>query len=153
MATKYKILIAVVITILVCIGVSAILSTTIFLAINPGKNFADARNAQRSSDIQDIKTAIDAYLLEDATAVIDKLGDIPECATGAKHIGTGSGNANIGKILIGVYLPSMPKDPNDGTEADSGYTICKTTGLRFEIGAPNAENGKTLNITTNYAGL
>ncbi|MDD3488148.1 MAG: type II secretion system protein [Candidatus Pacebacteria bacterium] len=51
---------------LIVIGILAILSTTIVLVINPAELLAKARDSQRISDLNTLKTAIAFYLTETA---------------------------------------------------------------------------------------
>jgi hypothetical protein len=126
-----------------------IVSTLFFLtltAVNPSQNFSATRNAQRSADIQQIHTTIRQYLAELDSSTLERLGDIPLCGNSSKAIGTGSGNIDLGKTLIPMFMTSVPKDPQTGTDEDTGYTICKVTGYDVQIRAPKAENGKVIQV-------
>jgi prepilin-type N-terminal cleavage/methylation domain-containing protein len=132
------------IEILVVVALIAILAAVTFVAINPSKNFADTRNAQRSADVGQILNAVTQYTSEQGRALTD-LGTVPTCPTTAK-IGTGSGNINLSTALVDAYIVGIPKDPSNGTDADTNYTICQSAGGRVTVGAPGAENGKTISV-------
>ncbi len=132
------------IEILVVIALIAILAAITFIAINPAKNFADARNAQRSVDVSEILNAATQYTSEQGNSVTG-LGTIATCPTVTK-IGTGVGNVDLATRLVDTYIVGIPLDPVGGTAADTGYTICKTTTGRLTVAAPNAENGKTISV-------
>jgi type IV pilus assembly protein PilA len=155
------------IEILLAIALVAILATITIVAINPGKNFASARNAQRSSDVGQILNAVTQYTSEegqcldndedlDGTVGTGETGctnpmisgttAIPLCTGTAAAIGTGSGNIDLSTNLVDEYIVEIPQDPSDGTAEDTGYTICKTSGGRIEISAPSAENGQTVTV-------
>jgi prepilin-type N-terminal cleavage/methylation domain-containing protein len=137
------------IEILVVVALIAILAAVTIVAINPGKNFADTRNTQRSADVSTILNAITQFTSEEGRT-IDDLGTIRTCgdAAGRTKIGTTSSAtagewANLQTNLVDEYLVAVPKDP-EGTDADTLYEMCKTTGGRVEVHAPNAENGKVI---------
>lgn len=133
--------------ILVVVALVAILAAITIIAINPGKNFADTRNAQRSADVAEILNAVTQYTSEQGHT-IDDFGTITECTTGSDPIGTDTvgGSIDISTLLVDDYIVAIPQDPLDGTEDDTGYTICVTSGGRVQIDAPNAENGKTISV-------
>jgi type IV pilus assembly protein PilA len=132
------------IEILVVVGLIAILAAITIVAINPAKNFADTRNTQRSSDVQQVLNAMWQYAAEPGHTVVD-FGTIPTCGTSTVEIGTAVGNLNLATLLVDTYIADIPVDPASGnTAAATGYTACKTTGNRLQIAAPEAENGKTI---------
>jgi hypothetical protein len=53
---------------------------------------------------------------------------------------------NLATGLVDAYIVGIPKDPSNGTDANTNYTICQTAGGRVEIAAPGAENGKTISV-------
>ena len=126
------------IEILVVVGLIAILATITIVAINPGKNFRDTRNTQRRADIGEILDAVTQYAAEDGNSLAG-LGTIPLCTATPAAIGTGSGNVNLSTVLVDEFIAAIPKDPSNGTDANTGYTICQTAGGRVQIAAPNAE--------------
>jgi prepilin-type N-terminal cleavage/methylation domain-containing protein len=134
------------IEILVVVALIAILAAITIIAINPAKNFADTRNAQRSSDVTTILNAVTQYTSEEGNALGD-LGTIPLCTATPAQIGSGSGNVNLSTTLVDEYIVAVPKDPSGGTDAATGYTICQTSGGRVQVNAPSAENDKTISVT------
>jgi prepilin-type N-terminal cleavage/methylation domain-containing protein len=135
------------IEILVVVALIAILAAITIIAINPAKNFADARNTQRSADALQIINAITQYTSEQGQTLAG-LGTIPLCSATPAAIGTGVGNVNLAANLVPIYLVAIPKDPQIGTDADTGYTICSTsaTSGRIRVDAPSAENGKVVSV-------
>lgn len=129
--------------ILVVVALVAILAAITIIAINPGKNFADTRNAQRSADVAEILSAVTQYTSEQGNAVAD-FGTITACTSGSDAIGTDAENINLATLLVDDYLVAIPQDPRGGTAGDTGYTICLTSGGRVQIEAPNAENGREI---------
>ena len=125
------------IEILVVVALIAILTAITFIAINPAKNFADTRNAQRSSDVTQILNAVTQYTSEQGHTLATLSADIVDCATDNTPIGTGVGNVDL-SALVPTYIVGIPVDPAPlGTAANTGYTICSTGG-RVQVTAPNA---------------
>jgi type IV pilus assembly protein PilA len=135
------------IEILVVVALIAILAAITFIAINPAKNFADARNTQRQSDVREILSAITQYTGEQGHA-LSGLGSFPTCPSVAT---IGTDNLNLATGLVPSYIVGIPKDPltavGGGTPsaANTGYTACQTAG-RVQIDAPAAENGKVISV-------
>jgi prepilin-type N-terminal cleavage/methylation domain-containing protein len=131
------------IEILVVVALIAILTAITFIAINPAKNFADTRNAQRSSDVTQILNAVTQYTSEQGNSLATLSAAIVDCATDNTPIGTSGVNL---AALVPTYIVGIPLDPQligggTGDAADTGYTICSTGG-RVQISAPNAEGAK-----------
>lgn len=133
------------IEILVVVALIAILAAVTIVAINPGKNFADTRNTTRTADVAQILNAVTQYTYEEGNSISD-FGAITACTAGSDAIGTGVGNIDLATLLVDEFIVGIPLDPNGGTDADTGYTICLTAGGRVEIAAPSAENGQTISV-------
>jgi type IV pilus assembly protein PilA len=130
------------IEILIVVALIIILATITIIAINPGKNFQDTRNAQRSSDVTSILNAVTQYTSEEGNSLA--AFTINACPT---PTAIGTGGVDLASILVEEYIVEIPKDPQPaGTDADTGYTICLTDTGRVEISAPNAEGGKTISV-------
>ena len=117
------------IELLVVIGIIGILIGVVLVAVNPQRQFAQARDTQRRSDLYSITNAIYQYATSNN-------GNLPAAiTTTATHIGTGSGNVDLSTSLVPTYLPSVPKDPSTGTDADTGYVIFKDANNRLTASA------------------
>jgi len=130
------------IEILVVVALIAILAAVTIVAINPAKNFGDTRNAQRSSDVATLLDAATQYLATQGNT-LSGLGAIPTCPT-VTLIGTNTGLINWTTQLVPTYIVAIPIDPSVGTAGSTGYNVCTTASNRLQVGAPNAENGKTI---------
>ena len=127
--------------VLLVIAMIAILAAIVIIAINPAKQLAESRNAQRRSDVNTILNAAYQY-------AIDNDGTIPTTITTAPalEICSTTGAACAGIVDLGVltldekYIVSMPHDPN-GTCAVAGvcYEILKTANDRITVSAPDTE--------------
>jgi len=126
------------IEILVVIGIIAILAAVVIIAINPARQFAQARNSQRTSNVSTILNAIGQNLAENKGVFVCSSNTVALTNT-AVHIGTGSGNADL-TCLKDKYIPSaIPTDPAQGLEVDTQYTVATDTTDRFIVCAPNAD--------------
>lgn len=128
------------IELLVVIGIIAILAAIVAIAVNPSRQYGQARDAQRWSDINAILNAIHQY-------AADNEGEFPTGITGtATNMGSGSGAVDICTELVSTYLPEMPYDPAAGStyyytscaDYNTGYSI-SLTGGRITIAAPQTE--------------
>ena len=131
------------IEVLVVVALIAILAAVTIIAINPAKNFRDTRNAQRSADVTQILNAVTQYTSEQGHALAD-LGTIPDCTGDPAFAVIGTDGVDLADTLVDEYIVAIPTDPQDGTDADTGYTICKS-GSRVEIDAAGAEE-KTITV-------
>ena len=137
------------IELLLVIGIIAILASIVIVAINPTKQLADARNAQRRSDVNTILNAVYQF-------AIDNDGDLPGClpdatAGTAYNICTISACTDVTDgcslaALTGTYLVSIPVDPSGATGNDTNYDITKANS-RVTVAAPAAEQGETISVT------
>jgi len=131
------------IEVLLVIAIIAVLAAAVFVAINPAKAIQDARNTTRRTNVGQIISAISQAYLENVT-----LANLPTCVStpAGTHIGTGL-NLITPAPLIPDYIAGVPVDPQGGTAADTGYSICttSTSPMRWKVMAPNAE-GTTIAV-------
>lgn len=134
---------------LLVVALIAILASIVILAINPGKQLAQARNAQRSTDVTTILNAVYQYSIEHN-------GDLP----GSIPVGSGEYICKEGIPLCGTlvnlsdltadqaYLTAMPQDPNGTCSASSNcYTIFQSANGRVTVSAPYAELDAVISVT------
>src|SRR3990170_1660617 len=103
------------IEILVVIGIIAILAVIVLIAINPARQFAQARNTQRTSNVNAILNAIGQY-------TADHKGDLPAGVVGATDDEI---NEALCNDLVPTYLPAMPIDP----VLEENETLCAGIGV------------------------
>jgi len=149
------------IELLIVIAVMAILTTVVFVALNPLARFQDSRNSRRWSDVNAMLGAIKLDQVDNGGSY---LPSITAVSAGANYIiGANGSSKNCSTLVCGVvvagcvniaplvtegYLPKMPFDPNDAEveEADGDINISKYY-LRVEansavtIGACSSEKG------------
>lgn len=142
------------IEILVVVALIAILAAVTIVAMNPAKNFADTRNATRSSDVNAILNAVTQYTSEEGHTIGDFAVNDPDpgatistdCATSKTCIGTADTCIDLGATLVDEYVVGIPEDPSTGTAANTGYTICVTSGGRVQIDATREGTGLPISV-------
>ena len=125
------------IEILVVIGIIAILATIVLVAINPARQFAQARNTQRTSNINAILNAI-GQNIADNKGVFTCGGITLPSATSSIDYASGGSGTNL-SCLTPTYIPSFPTDPTAPASPDSGYDISVDLIGRVLVCAPLAE--------------
>jgi len=105
------------IELLVVIGIIGILAAVVIVAVNPARQFASARDTQRRADLYGMTNAIYQYATENN-------GLLPAIITTTPtHIGTNGGLVNLSSLLVPTYIAAIPKDPANGTDGDTLYSI------------------------------
>lgn len=148
------------IEILVVIGLIAVLATVVLIAINPGRQFAQARNSERTSEVNAILNAIGQRMVENR-GVFE--GDfIVDATTYTCPALTASSSYNIASVggvdlscLVPTYLSvQLPVDPNapgaewqSASDYNTQYRVSLDATGRFTVSAPAAELGATISIT------
>lgn len=137
------------IELLVVIGIIGILAAIVIIAINPGRQFSQARNAQRWNDVNAVLNAVHQY-------AVDNNGAIPTAITAVPtNVGDDVTEIDLCTDLAPTYMTSMPFDPSDVdghytdcTDYDTGYNISEdaVTG-RVTVASPSAELGVTISVS------
>ena len=134
------------IELLVVIGIIAILAAIVIIAINPARQFALARNAQRWSNINTIINGVWQY-------GVDMQGTLPPniTSTSTEICKTGpvscSGLIDLSVLTDnGTYVVAIPNDPKGASTNGTGYFISTTNG-RVTVTAPSAELGEKIEAT------
>ncbi len=143
------------IEILVVIGLIAVLAAVVLIAINPGRQFAQARNSQRESNVETILNAI-GQQMADNKGVFAAAG-CPALTAGTTYdIASGGAAGTIDlSCLTPTYIPGgLPVDPGalnalwtSATSYDTKYSVAVDSSGRYTVSAPNAELGETISVT------
>lgn len=138
------------IEILVVIGILAILMGAVIVALNPGRQFAQARNSQRWAHIDAVLNAVYFNMADNNGAWVCTTGALPTSTT---VMGSGVGEYDICSCLVPTYLAAMPADPSAGSYTDcstylTGYSIAQdTVSYRVTVAAPFAELGELISLS------
>ena len=120
------------IELLVVIGIIGILAAVVLVAVNPGRQFASARDTQRRADLYGFTNAIYQYATENN-------GTIPTAITiNSANIGTGG--VDLSTVLVPTYIAAIPRDPSNGTDADTQYSIYRNASGRIVASASSELN-------------
>jgi prepilin-type N-terminal cleavage/methylation domain-containing protein len=142
------------IEILVVIGIIAILAAIVLIAINPARQFRQANDSQRTSNVNAVLNAIGQYIADNKGALPS---GVPAVGAAAVEIRKAAGGADLCATLVPKYLPALPIDPTTGTDpATAGddeqvaesecagtyntkYTIEQVSAGRIKITAPDTQ--------------
>jgi len=134
------------IELLVVIGILAVLLAIVLIAINPARQFGQANDTKRNSDVNAILNSVGGFAADNKGAIP---GAIPTSPT------TADAKVICGDIMPN-YISAVPMDPgtnNDtglidcsGILADTDYTVTQSSG-RVTVAAPNTEQGPIISVT------
>lgn len=121
------------IEILVVIGMIAILASVVLVAINPLRQFAQARNAQRASDVNAILNAVGERIAENRGLFTDSVSCTNPLPQEATKIAS-TGGYDLRGCIVPSFISEIPVDPSVGRNSctdlnctdptyDSGYVI------------------------------
>ncbi len=139
------------IELLVVIGILAILLSIVLIAINPARQFGQANDTRRRSEVTQILNAVGAYAADNRGTLptgIPLDDPLTPALDGALPIASGTtGVANICSQLMPTYIPALPQDPLQGTGTAitdcttyvTGYTIVRDAAGRVTVSAPLTE--------------
>ena len=115
---------------LVVIGILSVLLAIVLIAINPARQFSQANDTQRRSDVNAILNAIHQY-------GADNKGVLPTgiLTTDQPISSATSGAADICADLVTKYIAALPVDPTGGS-----WTSCSsyTTGYSVKKSATDS---------------
>jgi type IV pilus assembly protein PilA len=145
------------IELLIVIGILSILLAITIVALNPRRNFQQANNTQRQSDINAILNAVNQYMASNSGQIPAGITSTPKTITST----AGLTNIDLCSTLVPNYVADLPIDPTAGAESpsnsictdvgatyNSGYTIAvSAAGNRITVAAPNAELSATISVT------
>lgn len=128
------------IELLVVIGILALLLAITLIAINPAKQFAQANDTKRSSDVNAILNALNQYAADNKGALPLGIGATPVNIGGS---GAPAGSIDLCADLVTEYLAALPVDPTTGSAGGvtgapvTDCTAAYTTGYTVSQSATN----------------
>ena len=140
------------IEVLLVIAILAILAAVVIVAINPAKQFGEAQNAQRRSDVRSILDAVHQYS-------IDNYGSLPseEIPSGSTCSVDGAeiciANISCAGVSLDelvndeIYLTSIPTDPSGATDEGTGYYIMENGSGRVSVCASASSTYGNIDIS------
>lgn len=135
------------IELLIVIGIIAILAAIVIVAVNPARQFAQARNAQRSSNVNAIVNAVHQNMVDH-----DGSWTGPTIPDTAATISSATTGVDICSDIVPTYIAEMPVDPAEGTYTDctdynTAYTIESASAGRITVSAPYSELERVISVT------
>ena len=136
------------IEILVVIGIIAVLAAIVIIAINPARQFAQARNSQRTANVNAILNAIGQNIADNKGTTCVAL---PSSATVIKN----SGGVDL-SCLVPNYISQLPFDPSatgahwaSSSDYDTEYKVIQdATTKRITVDASvGQELSQTITLT------
>jgi len=140
------------IEILVVIGIVAALAAIVIVAINPARQFAQARNSQRQSNVNTILNAVGQRLADNKGVFAGGTPNCPALTAGITYriaSGTSTPTSNIDlSCLTPTYIPAaLPFDPSapgssfvSASNYNTEYYIELDAQGRYTVSAPEALN-------------
>ncbi len=140
------------IEILIVIGIIAVLASIVIVAINPAKQFAQARNTQRQSNVETILNAIgqrmaDNHGVFNGSFTTNTSYTCPTLAASTTYniydaslspdANPSSGRVDL-SCLVPTYVSAFPTDPTASSGSNTGYTLAVDSISRLTICAPAA---------------
>lgn len=139
------------IELLITMAIIGLLATTLIVAINPARQFAKARDTQRTTDLYAILSAIYQYNSEHSGG-LPTLG-ATQFPTTRTCIGSAAGCFNLagagdgqGNTIVPTYMAQMPQDPKTGSQSNTGYFVYVDTNGRL-VASASGEVTPNIGIT------
>ncbi len=123
---------------LLVMGIIAMLSSVVILAVNPRKMLISARDAARHQASSQLQRALQQYQVDQGsipgqTQLFQTEGAAyPICAPG---VPTGSSCVNL-DVLVPTYIPSLPQDSAETNVNITGYKLYIDANRRPMVVAP-----------------
>jgi prepilin-type N-terminal cleavage/methylation domain-containing protein len=140
------------IELLVVIVVIAILAAVVFVALDPVRRFAEARNSRRWNDVNNILTAVHEYIVDNNGALPTGLStgmavtQLGTAGSGCDDCGTAAACVDLSTPLA-RYLASIPEDPSTGSTAETRYSIEVDANNIITISACGAELSEAVSVS------
>ena len=144
--------------ILLVVAAIGILAGIVILALNPGKQLGDTRNAQRRADVNTILNAAYQYSianngnmpagLDGVTTSSQVLGTAASgCNTTCTVTTTIAACADLTGSLVPTFVVGVPTDPSSGNAANTDYYINRDGNGRLTVGACDPEQGASISVS------
>ena len=128
---------------LVVLGLIALLSSIVLIAVNPSRQFKLGRDSERSAHLTALLNAIGQDMAENKGQFM--------CGTSTKALPTVStqisstvGDFDLASCIVPLYLANMPYDPNGSStyftttsNYRTGYSIMQDANAHITLTAPS----------------
>ena len=142
------------IELLVVIGILAILLAITLIAINPARQFGQANNTKRRSDVLQVLNGVHQYVAENQGQLPAEVSGL---TAGTATLFNSTNFPNLCGELMTNYLPALPTDPSLNTANitdcavvggwTTGYNISRDAANRVTVSAPTTDNNAVISVT------
>ncbi len=134
--------------ILLVIAAIGILASIIIVAINPGRQLAQARNAERQQEIGTIYDALQQYVIDTGSYPAGITSDYQEiCRENPENDCTDL--LDLSSVLVPTYLAAIPEDPTRANSGDpddgTGYQV-RVVGDVASLGVMTLEESEVIAV-------
>lgn len=119
------------IEILVVIGIIALLATIVIVAINPARQFAQARNTQRTSNVNSILNAVGQNIADNKGVFACAAGAIPTASTTIANDPAVVTRYDLRTCIVTAYIPEVPVDPDPAYGSHNADYSVYNTGYKI----------------------
>lgn len=130
------------IELLIVIAIIAIIAGVVFVALDPLTRFQDSRDSRRWGDITGVLSAVKISQVDNKgnylPAIASTTVGVPTMigtVAGTCAAVTTTGAVDLGGLVTGGYLASVPIDPKAGTAATTLYYLIRNANGTVTIGA------------------
>lgn len=144
--------------VLLVVAAIGILAGIVIVALNPGKQLGDTRNAQRRSDVNAILNAIYQFSIDNNGNLPAGIDTVPGTAQVLGTAGSGldatctatttlAVGLDLSTDLVADYIVGIPTDPQTGSDANTDYYVNRDANGRVTVGACDPEQSATISVT------
>lgn len=140
--------------ILLVVAAIAILAGIVILALNPNKQLADTRNAQRRADVNTLLSAVYQYAIDNDGSLPSSIPTSADCAGVSTNevcqsdAASCTGLVDLSDLTTNEeYLTAIPSDPTGSSTNGAGYHLAQSSNGRVTVCAPDAEEGASIEVT------
>ena len=137
------------IEILVVIGMLAILSTVVLVAVNPLRQFAEARNSERQNDVAAILNAVSERIADNGGEFLQPPAtrtDACDPSLPATPTDITKTDLDLRPCLVPTYISELPHDPSTGINSCTS-TDCSGTSEDYDLAYKISQDATTGRIT------
>lgn len=143
--------------ILLVVAAIGILAGIVIVALNPGRQLGDTRDAQRQSNVTTVLNALNQYAIDnngnlpsavdDSTSTYQMIGTADTGCDACDAVTTESECADLASSLAPTYIADIPSDPQSGSATTTGYYVNQTDAGRVTVGACSPEQSNSIEVT------